>query len=696
MSYEPTSWQNGDIVTASKLNNIEQGIENLSETKGTADILLDGASAADAGKILTIDDTGQAVLTPYAEMYGSPLAAQTPSGMTDTSRIYVYSGEEIEGYTPGSWYFYNGSEWEKGGNYESRSDLTSQIIDDDRKLPTSKAVYDGFRHLIDLIYPIGSLYFSTSPINPGTYLGGNWIRYAEGRTIFGASDTDTDFQNREEDDVAVEIKTGGSKVTAYAVGGPNGHNHRAGTDDNQYPANRFLYSSDSIKDLSCNITESSSGAYIVPAIAKNNTSDTTAYDGFATTLYTDHNLGNYIEGYGSVFTANNLPPYVSCYIWMRVADNYSPVISASAVPDYPLENVYLPYQDRVQAVVASLNALDNESNQWSHFIFITDPHSNGTHSYKPNLFHSPGIAMYIAAHSNAKKIILGGDYCEGHWGENKYDYYMNFFKEAGFADYVYPVSGNHERMLPKVLTKDTSYPDSGFVAAQSRARICNDFLLSKSNIVGNIQEGYYYIDDSSKKIRYLFINTSDTAKQAMSDNQLRWIRSVATVKPGNDWVLVVFGHANIIPMPLKKEHSGDPQKWTSYVEEKNGADIEQALRNWSGYIAAYFCGHQHIDSHRNNANFHHFTFYCDRFSTPEEDAEAAAKDPNSVKEYLLTRPPKRERNTETDSCVTVVSIQLGGTRDVIIRRVGAGLGSLNKDDNPEQKTSVTYDSVYPT
>lgn len=32
MAYESTNWQTGDIVTADKLNNMEVGIEEISET----------------------------------------------------------------------------------------------------------------------------------------------------------------------------------------------------------------------------------------------------------------------------------------------------------------------------------------------------------------------------------------------------------------------------------------------------------------------------------------------------------------------------------------------------------------------------------------------------------------------------------------------------------------------------------------
>ena len=57
-------------------------------------------------------------ITALQGAVGSPLKASTVSAMTDTSKIYVYTGSE-SGYTNGNWYYYNGSSWVSGGVYNS-------------------------------------------------------------------------------------------------------------------------------------------------------------------------------------------------------------------------------------------------------------------------------------------------------------------------------------------------------------------------------------------------------------------------------------------------------------------------------------------------------------------------------------------------------------------------------------------------
>ena len=47
-----------------------------------------------------------------------PLVSSTVAGMTDTAKVYVYTGSEA-GYTAGNWYYYDGSAWVSGGAYQA-------------------------------------------------------------------------------------------------------------------------------------------------------------------------------------------------------------------------------------------------------------------------------------------------------------------------------------------------------------------------------------------------------------------------------------------------------------------------------------------------------------------------------------------------------------------------------------------------
>ena len=67
------------------------------------------------------------------------------------------------------------------------------------------------------LFPIGSIYLSVSNTNPGTFLGGTWVAFGQGRTLIGINTSDGDFNTVE--------KTGGSKTKTLAVTNLPAHTH---------------------------------------------------------------------------------------------------------------------------------------------------------------------------------------------------------------------------------------------------------------------------------------------------------------------------------------------------------------------------------------------------------------------------------------------------------------------------------------
>lgn len=86
------------------------------------------------------------ILQAIQNQYGYPFVASTVSEMTDTTKIYVYTGSE-SGYTAGDWYYYNGSAWVSGGEFNSdsapiKAEMSLFGIDDllwDNTSPVSKS-----------------------------------------------------------------------------------------------------------------------------------------------------------------------------------------------------------------------------------------------------------------------------------------------------------------------------------------------------------------------------------------------------------------------------------------------------------------------------------------------------------------------------------------------------------------------------
>lgn len=126
------------------------------------------------------------------------------------------------------------------------------------------------RFYIDAIWPIGSIFLNVNPTNPSEYFGGEWELWGSGRVPVGVDTTQTEFNTVE--------KTGGSKYLQE-------HRHNYLTTTLTY--NDYIDGGD------------------IVAIPKGSTNKA---------IYK-------ISEAPDVPYANsgNLQPYITCYMWKRIA-----------------------------------------------------------------------------------------------------------------------------------------------------------------------------------------------------------------------------------------------------------------------------------------------------------------------------------------------------------------------------------------
>lgn len=136
--------------------------------------------------------------------------------------------------------------------------------------------------VLEMVYPIGSIYMSTSNVSPATFLGGEWEKYSEGRTIIG------DGEN------------GGYTFTA----GSTGTEVNATTN----PLGEYKHT------LTINEMPSHNHNYY------NQDSNAPAGTGLRGALLTNGGKGSYnnlITYAGGSQSHNNIQPYIVTYIWKR-------------------------------------------------------------------------------------------------------------------------------------------------------------------------------------------------------------------------------------------------------------------------------------------------------------------------------------------------------------------------------------------
>lgn len=120
--------------------------------------------------------------------------------------------------------------------------------------------------IVDLVYPVGSIYMSVNGTDPGTLFGGTWERL-EDRFLLGA----------------------GSNYTAGTTGGEAQHTLTV----NEMPSHRH-------EILASTQGTAFGSAYINPSNGSRNSTDQTE-----------------LNGGGQPH--NNMPPYIVVYMWKRTA-----------------------------------------------------------------------------------------------------------------------------------------------------------------------------------------------------------------------------------------------------------------------------------------------------------------------------------------------------------------------------------------
>lgn len=163
--------------------------------------------------------------------------------------------------------------------------------------------------ILNMVYPIGSIYMSASSANPSTFLGGTWQSWGSGRVPVGINTNDANFN-------AIEKSGGNASITLAAT---------------QLPAHTHQFQ-DAIYKAK---PHSHTYTYYKYKLNDKNTNDATTYNNpFYTEEEKVENGGTwattseiYLFGRGAVLAQAGptgqpisiLPPYIVCYMWKRTA-----------------------------------------------------------------------------------------------------------------------------------------------------------------------------------------------------------------------------------------------------------------------------------------------------------------------------------------------------------------------------------------
>ena len=146
--------------------------------------------------------------------------------------------------------------------------------------------------IVNYIYPVGSLYWSSKNTDPATLFGGTWQRIKD-KFILAAGDT------------YAAGSTGGAASVALTVAQLPAHNHSASTNSTGSHTHTIT--------LGYDVTDGSGyGKYMPQNTGKRNDTLTSSWDG-------SHSHTVSVSNTGSGQSHNNMPPYITYYCWERTA-----------------------------------------------------------------------------------------------------------------------------------------------------------------------------------------------------------------------------------------------------------------------------------------------------------------------------------------------------------------------------------------
>lgn len=162
--------------------------------------------------------------------------------------------------------------------------------------------------ILNLVYPVGSIYMSANNVSPQTFLGGTWVAWGAGRVPVGVSSSDTDFNTAE--------KTGGEKTHRLSVDEMPRHDHSGTNSTVEMQTIHTRPTGGRLEHLGIR-------TYTVKYDVNEQTQEYMVAPAGGQTL--DVENGTVINSQygvcpnGSGVAHNNLQPYITCYMWKRTA-----------------------------------------------------------------------------------------------------------------------------------------------------------------------------------------------------------------------------------------------------------------------------------------------------------------------------------------------------------------------------------------
>lgn len=268
-------FNNGEspYISDTNLNKMQENAEKaINERKPTIELLTVSSAAPTE---CNIGDKYYNITT--SKIYTATATNTWGTIGEDPSNLYLYADIEHK-----ELYYYDGTDFKSYGSGKKEVGYANETLEGTEVILIEESDFEGGSNailpsqILNQIYPIGSVYISVNNVNPSSLFGGTWEQFAAGRTLVGIDTSDDDFKTVE--------KTGGEKTHTLTVNEMPSHNH--------------------LRDIENEVVSTGSGGAWSPSLK-------------GTGNITDEN--NSTRNTGGDQPHNNLQPYITCYMWKRIA-----------------------------------------------------------------------------------------------------------------------------------------------------------------------------------------------------------------------------------------------------------------------------------------------------------------------------------------------------------------------------------------
>lgn len=183
--------------------------------------------------------------------------------------------------------------------------------------------------ILDVVYPVGSIYMSTANVDPSTFIGGSWKALDEGRVLIGANATYKAGSKGGEATHSLTTAEMPNHSHSASTSSSGSHTHTRGSMNITGHAAGFPFNSENMFAYDANGAWGPQGAFYASGRARTGMRDgregtSVAFDASRSWSGTTSSNGAHthtvtIDKTGQGVAHNNMQPYLSVYMWERVS-----------------------------------------------------------------------------------------------------------------------------------------------------------------------------------------------------------------------------------------------------------------------------------------------------------------------------------------------------------------------------------------